>query len=393
MREIILCLGLITCIGLIGKAQWLPITSGSAAKLDAIHFIDSQTGFCAGGFGNTLETTDGGDSWIIGSSQGFRDFGFFDNTFGYGASIVGQSMAKTTNGGSSWTSITPPTSNSLWAVSATSATTAYFVGTGGVLWKTTNGGSSVTVQNSGTTDLLTDIVFTNTTTGYIVTQVSGVIKTVNSGATWNTVYTPPSGVLTEMFFVDDNIGYVVGSDGLVAKTIDAGQNWNNLTTNSVGYLQGVNFFDADNGVVVGTSGEILFTNDGGTTWNSQNSGTSEHLYDVSMLSATSAIVIGDNGTILKNNNIVVGIEENFSPLNLKFYPNPTSSIFIIEKPNDYKKEVEVKILDATSKLITKKVMPINQQKLVIDITNYSKGIYYLQLIAEDEIFIKPILKN
>lgn len=390
-----LSLGVIICTALIAKAQWVPITSPSPAKLDAIHFIDSQTGFCAGGFGNTLETTDGGDSWIIGASQGFRDFSFFDSTFGYGASIVTQSMAQTTNGGSSWTSITPPSSNSLWAVSATSATTAYFVGTGGVLWKTTNSGMSVTVQNTGTTNLLTDVVFTNTTTGYIVTQSSGVIKTEDSGTTWIPVYTPPSGSLTEMFFVDDNIGYVVGTDGLVAKTIDAGQSWNNLTTNSTSYLQGVNFFDADNGVVVGVSGEILFTSDGGATWSSQNSGTSEHLYDVSMISATSAIVIGDNGTILKNNNLIVGVgvEEAISPIDLKFYPNPTSSMLVIEKPNDYKKEVEINIFDARSKFLTKKVIPTQQQRIDIDIVDYSEGIYFLQVIVEDEVLVKQILKN
>lgn len=386
MKKIILALGLIFCFSLTGKSQWTAISSGTTAKLDAIYFIDSQIGYCSGAFLNTLETVDGGESWTMGSSQGFRDMDFFDDTYGYGASTVTQSMAKTTDGGMNWTSITPPTSNSLWAVSATSATTAYFVGTGGVIWKTINSGATVTVGNSGTTQLITDIVFTNPTTGFLVVQNGQIKKTTNSGLSWSIVESP--GVsLTEMCFVDDNIGYVVGASGTVVKTTDAGLTWNTLTTNSTSNLQGVNFYDQNSGIAVGFEGTILYTNDGGITWDSQNSGTTEILWDVRMLSPTAAVVTGNNGTILKNNNLTTGVDEKLASFDVKFYPNPTSGQLKIE--SGQLSITEINIIDINGKTVKTLVTDLS----IIDISNLPAGTYFLQLITDKGLYSEKFIKQ
>jgi PKD repeat protein len=91
--------------------------------------------------------------------------------------------------------------------------------------------------------------------------------------------------------------------------------------------------------------------------------------------------------------ICIGIDNINSDSGIIIYPNPSTGQFTIEKPNDLNKEVQVKLLDATSKLILEKIIPIGDQKVEMDIRNYSKGIYYLQLIVDDEIFIKQLLKN
>jgi len=89
----------------------------------------------------------------------------------------------------------------------------------------------------------------------------------------------------------------------------------------------------------------------------------------------------------------VGINKLTTDFGIIIYPNPSTGLFTIEKPSNLKKEVQVNLLDATSKLIFEKVIPTGKQKIEIDIRNYSKGIYYLQLIVNDEKFIKQILKN
>jgi alpha-tubulin suppressor-like RCC1 family protein len=75
------------------------------------------------------------------------------------------------------------------------------------------------------------------------------------------------------------------------------------------------------------------------------------------------------------------------------YPNPSTGQFTIEKPSELNKEVQVKLLDPTSKLILEKIIPKGNRKIEIDIRSYSNGVYYLQLNVDDEQFVKRILKN
>ncbi len=91
--------------------------------------------------------------------------------------------------------------------------------------------------------------------------------------------------------------------------------------------------------------------------------------------------------------ICTGINNASTDFGIFIYPNPSTGKFTIEKPNGLNKEVQVKLLDATSKLIQEKVIPVGKQKVEMDIRNYSKGVYYLQLIVDDEIFVKQLLKN
>ena len=372
---------------IISISQWVQISSGGITQpLDGIHFLDTQNGFCSGGLTNILTTDDAGASWTTTSLTGIRDYDFLDNTFGYGASISGYSMKRTTNGGSSYAGLTPINSSSLWAVSATSSTVAYYVGVSGILWKVT-GGSTVTAMNSGETTVLTDIVFTNTTTGFIVVQQGRIKKTVNSGVTWTDVYTGTT-TLSEMHFVDANIGYAVGN-ALVIKTIDGGQNWTALTTGDLHLYYGVHFFDANHGIVVGTNGTIIYTSDGGNTWLVQSSGTTEHLKDVRMLSATSAVVIGDNGTILKNSTIsTVGVNDVDNLLELSIYPNPVVDLITI-RSNSLMNSVV--LFDLKGDVLYQETN-FNSQNKTIDFSSLPAGVYLLSVNSTNGKSLQKIVK-
>lgn len=91
--------------------------------------------------------------------------------------------------------------------------------------------------------------------------------------------------------------------------------------------------------------------------------------------------------------LCTGVDNISNDFGILIYPNPNTGLFTIEKPNGLNMDVHVKLLDVTSKQILEKVMAIEKQKVDIDITKYSKGIYYLQLIVNDEVFVKQILKN
>lgn len=370
----------------IANAQWTLVPSGTTAQLDAMHFFDSNHGICSGAFTYALTTSDGGATWTMTGWQGLRDYSFVSLTEGYGASVVGNSMKVTTNGGTSWSTITPPTSNSLWGVSAVSSSTAYFVGTGGVFWKTTNGGLTSSAGSSGTTTDLTDVVFTSATTGFIVVQTGQIKMTTNSGSSWTTVHTQTGALLTEMYFADANTGFCVGSGGLVLKTTNGGTSWTQLTTNSTSYLQGVHFFDDFNGIVVGTGGTILYTNDGGTTWYSLISGTTEMLFEVRMLSPVSAVVSGANGVILKNSNISIGVDE-LSQSRISVYPNPVSTKLYIDTPDEI---ISINVYNALGSLIQSL-----SDNTIFDSINFSgqeNGVYFIYIETPRGLIVKRVVR-
>jgi len=135
-----------------------------------------------------------------------------------------------------------------------------------------------------------------------------------------------------------------------------------------------------------------YTGNGVVSGNFNPSFTSVGIHDIiytytdenSCISSDTTIVTVEICTDIDNVNTDFGII---------IYPNPSTGEFTTEKLSDLNKEVQVKLLDATSKLILEKFIPIGKQKVKMDIRNYSKGVYYLQLIVDDEIFIKQILKN
>ncbi|MBL4594762.1 MAG: VCBS repeat-containing protein, partial [Flavobacteriales bacterium] len=113
--------------------------------------------------------------------------------------------------------------------------------------------------------------------------------------------------------------------------------------------------------------------------------------------------IGVDGVVFKQTGFTINVigspiitevnDEVVNDFGILIYPNPNTGLFTIEKTSDLNKIVEVKVLDATSKLILEKRIPVGKQKVYVDITKYSNGIYYLQLIVDEKVFVKQILKQ
>lgn len=377
---------------------WTQVSANTKMDFDGIYFFDNLNGFIGGGFGSTYATTNGGKTWSKTPNQGYRDYDFYDNKYGYGASISGQAMGYTTNGGTGWTKITPPTSNSLWAVAATGARSAYFSGTGGVLWKTENGGITVKVLKTGTLNLIPDVHFFDDDEGIIVKQREGLSKTTTGGFIWKTVYNNTNQDITfgEMHFVDSKLGFVVGNEqkkgGFLLKTTDGGNNWSRINVHEKSHwLYGVDFYDEDHGLVVGLKGDIYYTNDGGKNWNRQLADKdSTNLNDVHMFSESSAIIIGNNGMILLHDAIkIVSNTPEQKALSVNVFPNPVQEYVMVQSDEMLNK---VEILNAQGQVCQSTHFE-SAGSVRVDIAHLSKGIYTVVASTESKRTVTRIIKT
>jgi len=108
----------------------------------------------------------------------------------------------------------------------------------------------------------------------------------------------------------------------------------------------------------------------------------------------------DSGTPCSNSDTSIvtvelcsSVNDVVNDLGFLIYPNPNTGLFTIEKPDGLRSTVQLKIFDVSAKLILEKTISIDQQKMMIDITTYSKGIYQLQLIVDGEQFTRQIIKK
>ncbi|HTM93868.1 MAG TPA: YCF48-related protein, partial [Flavisolibacter sp.] len=94
-----------------GGANWEKINIsgvGYGSNITKVKFLDALTGFAVGDYGMCLKTIDGGSTWTqitTPTSGTYMDIDFIDGQTGFIVGIYGNGVVlKTTNGGNSWSS-------------------------------------------------------------------------------------------------------------------------------------------------------------------------------------------------------------------------------------------------------------------------------------------------
>ena len=206
-----------------GGQNWMNVTvdtSGGFAPLTTISKYSSinDTVFYALTPNNCLKSTDSGLNWnFIDLSNfpinagAFRDFYFLNENEGF---IVGYNkVAKTLDGGQTWTEITP-NSHSFLKVFFLDNQTGWITDIGTGVWKTTNGGTSWVLELSSTVSAPT-IRFTDSQNGFLLTGSHENKKTTDGGQTWQDwdVYIPFS--ILDMEFFSTSEGVITGINDIM----------------------------------------------------------------------------------------------------------------------------------------------------------------------------------
>ncbi len=264
-------------------------------------------GWVCGFNGIVIRTTDGGNSWYgsqIAGAYHLEHIHFPSQNVGYSSGPDG--IYKSTNGGVTWSNITPNEFADYWGCYFIDENIGLVIGGGcnGTqrFYRTSNGGQSWTLfqgnePNSGLTDL---ILYNPNGLGYAVSS-GRLWQTTDGGFTWSVFASSGSNIWQEEITNAGNsflLPYAgincsgQGQDGGMRFTTDKGLTWNNYKT---GEAMFGSFLTSDKkGWACGDKSGVYYTSDGGENWKLRNCGipSEANLDDIWFIDENNGYVVG-----------------------------------------------------------------------------------------------------
>jgi len=298
-----------------GGLTWTDTSPTGYNRLNAVEFLDSNTGWACGINRTLLKTTDGGISWVNKTENyfwsTFHDIHFFDDSTGL---LVGDGMVRLTfDAGHTWDSIVHFSDDSYMHAFSGWGDGGVAVGWAGAISSTFDGGSSWENYKSNITTPFLDIGFLSSNRGYAISgytnsknlissvdggsswivdtivengpfykmQVSGqciyllnsssqLMKTTNAGADWQLLDVPSeTSIYSDLNFVNENTGYLCSYEGILFKTNNGGLAWENHSLDPNFELSDMFFLNENLGWMLDRSARLVFrTTNGGNNWES-----------------------------------------------------------------------------------------------------------------------------
>jgi photosystem II stability/assembly factor-like uncharacterized protein len=403
----------------------------SLVRLEDVSFINANSGWVIRSYtinnhdtNYINKTTNGGISWAAitdTSFRGLRSVGFADSLNGWLGTLAwpGTVMFRTTDGGWNWSKIINGSlidSLGVCGISVVDKNIIYGCGRyfgPARFFKTTNGGEnwSITDLSSQITTLI-DCHFFNKDSGFVVggigssfdTRSGAILFTSDGGATWvNRVTTPPRGQWCwKISFPDRQHGFASlekGGTGPVyfLKTTDGGETWEEkIFLNSYLNEEGIGFINASTGWIGGWFDYNYKTTDGGESWNIDPWGY--NLNRIRVLSDTLAYAVGKGvykfsrdsitGITMLGNNIP---EKYFLSQNFPNPFNPTTNIKFEIKSSSLVKLTIFDALGQTIETLVNEQLHPGTYQLTFDGGNYTSGVYFYRLVADDFVETKKML--
>jgi photosystem II stability/assembly factor-like uncharacterized protein len=294
---------------LLPQTGWQAVSHGYSGHFTDVHFVSSTTGYAVSSdlSNQMIKTTDGGASWFTVATSSYSPsyIDFYNSSSGY-ASTGGTWGYYTVDGGSTW--YIKYSSSYPYDCSMSSAFNVILVGSSGSIRRSTDQGSSYTSVYTGNTYDLNSVFFYSENYGWTCGKGAAAYYTTDGGVNWTVNYVtataPALHYMQSVYFISQTTGWCVGgysgNYSPIFKTTDGGVNWVKQNhTLTVNQLNAVFFLNANTGWAVGDGGVILYTTNGGTNWTAQTSGTTNNLREVFFVNSTTGIIVGDFSTILR----------------------------------------------------------------------------------------------
>jgi photosystem II stability/assembly factor-like uncharacterized protein len=334
-----------------------PLPTGN--QLEAVKFINQQTGIAIGAAGTIMKTSNGGLNWEVQTSPIYAylwDVTYVDINIWIICGVDVSSgnngiILRSTNGGTNWSIVQNQSGANYKGVDFPSPNAGYVVGAGtvhkstdqGATWVlqptglgnfytvdfyddligaaaginslriTTNGGVNWIAQN-GVIENILDLcagiscVTPQTIVGVVGSFPSYVIRTTNGGQNWSNYqnFLNLNGEIIRDMEMINNTGFIVSNNGRILKTTSGGLNWTMDTTFIMPFPRGllflsVNMMDENAIYLAGAGGAVLKSSNSGINWN-YLTGYQTALRSIQFLDVSTGYASGDGGTIFKTTN-------------------------------------------------------------------------------------------
>jgi photosystem II stability/assembly factor-like uncharacterized protein len=235
--------------------------------------------FAPGENGALAKTVDGGQTWTRGNvstSEDVRDVSFPTNVAGFALDSAG-GLFRTRDGGATWRPLDTGSTQNAAAVVATSPTTALLAGPRGLRRSADGGDTFAAISNRAVARAVLRSIDRAGST-LVASGPRAIFRSADRGRTWRTVKMPARNARARTVdFVDARTGYWLGTDGRVYRTRNGGGRWSQLTGIGTSDAYGMAFSSATRGYLVfsrfgdatAPSGFLLRTSDAGATWHPQ----------------------------------------------------------------------------------------------------------------------------
>lgn len=353
-----------------GGINWHSKRIGKLTNPAKITFVNKDTAFIAGGNGGILKTIDGGNHW---KASYFHGNSYFDQFFtnentGY---VVGEDgeISMTENCGKDWTVLNSGTDKGLFSISFTDVNTGFAVGSNGIILKTTNSGSRLIPIRQSHYDLCKGDT--------VLVKPAFIGGTKPLSYVWNTSQTSPSISIAPQ----ENTIYKVTIMDAEKDTIQI-----NITV-------GVAWVPAP---VISQIGDTLISDAGyGNHWY-RNDTLIPGAYTPKLVPDSDgdyySIVMDYGCTSKKSNTIHVfpSALENILMSQINIYPNPVTSNLIIELSKNSKECVSI-LMDTNGKEVRRQ--KTSGTRMQLNMSDLPNGIYFIQIISNDLLMTKKIVKK
>ena len=362
------------------NAQWTSVSITGSTK-DVRCLASTGTNIFAGTYGDGMFlSTNNGNSWTAvntGLSSGINTIAISGTNIFAGA--ADGYVYKSTNNGSSWTAGAYVGGGQIFTLLISG--TNIFAGTnGGGVFLSTDNGSTWTATGNLPGNIVNELALSGT--NIIAATCHGIWKSTNNGGTWIDISSPAISTLAGFTLTVNGSNIFAGmyAVGEYLST-DNGVTWahaiTGLTTTDVRRST-----KNGNNIYAGTfGGGVFVTGNNGSSWADVSTGmTNTFVRSLAVIGTNLFAGTTSGGVFTRPLSQLIGVEELQVENTFSIAPNPFTSHTTIKSTN-YQIQ-SIKVMDISGQSVYQSEIPNPKSEISLDMTGYSKGIYFLQVMDE-----------